>query len=182
MARSDQTQTAILGALSIMPMTGYALREQIRDTLGHFWSESFGQIYPALAELERQALVERQTPDGSRSNTFAITEAGLARLRQLLAEPPQPSKPRNGMMLRLFFGSQLGPEACTELVLEARQRAEQQLAQLATARAELQQDPVLAENAPYIALTISAGEHSARAALAWADETLAQLAELAGRA
>ncbi|WP_411722563.1 PadR family transcriptional regulator [Mycetocola sp.] len=50
MARSDQSQTAILGALSIMPMTGYTLREEIRDTLGHFWSESFGQIYSTLAE------------------------------------------------------------------------------------------------------------------------------------
>ena len=60
MARSEQTQTAVLGALSVMPMTGYALRNEIRDTLGHFWSESFGQIYPALAELERQGLVERR--------------------------------------------------------------------------------------------------------------------------
>ena len=38
MAASDQTQMAVLGALSIAPMTGYALREQIRDTLGQFWA------------------------------------------------------------------------------------------------------------------------------------------------
>ncbi len=47
--RTNQTDTAVLGALSVMPMTGYAVRESIRDVLGHFWSESFGQIYPALA-------------------------------------------------------------------------------------------------------------------------------------
>jgi DNA-binding PadR family transcriptional regulator len=34
--RSSQTQTAVLGALSIEPMTAYALREAIRDVLGHF--------------------------------------------------------------------------------------------------------------------------------------------------
>jgi DNA-binding PadR family transcriptional regulator len=179
MARSDQTQTAILGALSIMPMTGYALREEIRDTLGHFWSESFGQIYPALAELERQELVERKSPEGSRSTTFGITEAGLARLRALLAEPAQTAKPRNGVMLRLFFGSQLGPQACTEIVLEARQRAEQQLAAMAAARAELRETPSLADNAAYISITISAGEHSALATIAWADDALAGLAKLA---
>jgi DNA-binding PadR family transcriptional regulator len=162
-----------------MPMTGYALREEIRDTLGHFWSESFGQIYPALAELERQALVERQSPEGSRSTTFGITEAGLVRLRELLAEPAQTPKPRNGVMLRLFFGSQLGPEACADLVLDARQRAEQQLAAMAAARLELGHSPSLADNAAYIALTISAGEHSAQATIAWADEALAELARLA---
>jgi DNA-binding PadR family transcriptional regulator len=54
MPRSSQTETAVLGALSVMPMTGYALREAIRDVLGHFWSESFGQIYPTLA-AERAA-------------------------------------------------------------------------------------------------------------------------------
>jgi DNA-binding PadR family transcriptional regulator len=34
-------------------MTGYAEREEIRQVLGHFWSESYGQIYPTLAEFRR---------------------------------------------------------------------------------------------------------------------------------
>lgn len=178
MPRSDQSQTAILGALSLMPMTGYALREQIRDTLGHFWSESFGQIYPTLAELERQNLVERRPSEGTRSTTYGITDAGIARLRELLAEPPQESKPRNGLLLRLFFGAQLGADACKQLVLQARQQAEDQLSALETARQELARDPTLTDAAPYIALTVSAGEHSARATIAWADEALAQFAEL----
>lgn len=178
MARSEQTQMAILGALSITPMTGYALREEIRDTLGHFWSESFGQIYPALAELEGQSLVQRQGVKGSRSNIFSITEAGLIRLRELLAESPQPAKPRNGLLLRLFFGSQLGPEACTQLVLNARRQAEEQLAQMSEARKNLLRDSRLAADASYISLTISAGEHSARATIAWANEALAELAEV----
>jgi DNA-binding PadR family transcriptional regulator len=161
-----------------MPMTGYALREQIRDTLGHFWSESFGQIYPALAELERQNLVERRPSEGSRSTTFGITKEGIARLRELLAEPPQESKPRNGLMLRLFFGSQLGPNACKELVADALQKAEAQLDQLQAARQDLLTDSRLAAAAPYIALTISAGEHSARATIAWASEALAHLAQV----
>lgn len=174
MASSDQTQTAVLGALSILPMTGYALREQIRDTLGHFWGESFGQIYPALAELERQELVERAESTG-RSSVFAITPAGAQRLQALLAEPPVQSKPRNGLMLRLFFGRQMGPDACRQLVQDASAEAETQLAQLQQAREELQQDSRLEPDAPYILLTISAGEHGARATIAWADQTLAEL-------
>lgn len=178
MASSDQTQTAVLGALSIMPMTGYALREQIRDTLGHFWGESFGQLYPALTDLERAGMVEREGAGEGRSSRFAITNAGVTRLRELLAEPPQPTRPRNGMMLRLFFGRQLGPEACRRLVLDAREQAEAQLAAMKAARNDLQQEHHLTQDVPYILLTVSAGEHGARATIAWADETLAALESL----
>ncbi|TDK25506.1 PadR family transcriptional regulator [Arthrobacter crusticola] len=177
MSRSEQTQTAVLGALSVMSMTGYALREEIRSVLGHFWSESFGQIYPALAELQRQGLVERRGADRARSSVFAITPAGTARLRELLGEPVQPVRPRNGLMLRLFFGRQLGPEACRNLIREARAEAEARLAELAVARSESREGPH-AEDRPYWLLTISAGEHAARAAIAWADEALESLASL----
>lgn len=170
MAASHQTQMAVLGGLSIAPMTGYALREQIRDALGHFWAESFGQIYPALSALERDGLVERQAAPRAGSSTFAITPAGSIRLRALLAEPPQPTQPRNGLLLRLFFGRQLGGDACRELVLEAREQAEAELVTMRGIRSELQADT--GPDAPYILLTVLAGEHSARASMAWADEVL----------
>lgn len=181
MPRSDQSQTAILGALSLMPMTGYALREEIRDTLGHFWSESFGQIYPALSELEQNGLIERRPVERSRSSKFRITDAGISRLRELLAEPPQTPKPRNGLLLRLFFGAQLGSEACKQLVLEAREQAEGALAQMEAARLGVSGDRDLEQAAPYIFLTISAGEYSARATIAWANEALAQLSDIESR-
>jgi len=178
MPRPDQTHTAILGALTLAPMTGYALREAIRDTLGQFWSESFGQIYPALARLESEGLVEKVDAPGARSAPYATTERGRERLRALLAEAPQPQKPRNGTLLRLFFGRQLGVDVCRALVEQTRERAEQQLARLAAERASLAADEGLRDDAPFILMTVSAGEHSARAALAWADETLAALAAL----
>ncbi|SHN44925.1 transcriptional regulator, PadR family [Cryptosporangium aurantiacum] len=178
MARGDQTQTAVLGALSVMPMTGYALRSEIQNTLGHFWNESFGQIYPTLAELERQGLVERRGAERTGSSTFAITGDGTARLRELLAQPEQPARPRNGLLLRLFFGRQLGPEACRDLVEAARRRAVEQLAHMSAVREELRNDQQNTADSPYWLLTVSAGEHAARATIAWADETLAALANL----
>ena len=172
-ATSNQTRMAVLGGLSIAPMTGYALREQIRDALGRFWAESFGQIYPALAELEREGLIERQAALRAGSSTFALTPQGSLRLRELLAEAPQPVKPRNGVLLRLFFGRQLGEEACRQLVADTRAAAEAELAELRDIRAELLADT--GPDAPFILLTVLAGEHSARASLAWADEALGVL-------
>jgi hypothetical protein len=79
-------------------------------------------------------------------------------------------KPRNGVLLRLFFGRQLGEEACRQLVADTRATAEAELAELRDIRAELLADT--GPDAPYILLTVLAGEHSARASLAWADEAL----------
>lgn len=178
MTRSSQTETAVLGALSVEPMTGYALRESIREVLGHFWSESFGQIYPTLAGLERQGLVKRRGSSRRGSSTFAITASGRTRLRGLLAQPIQPVPPRSGLMLRLFFGRHLGPEACRSLVLEARAEAERRLGEYEAIRHELELDENHAEDRPYWLLTVSAGEHTARAAIVWAEETLAALEEM----
>ena len=91
-----------------------------------------------------------------------------------MREAPVRTPARNGMLLRLFFGEVIGARACRELVAEYRGIAEEQLAALARARraTEAEED---APQRPYQLMTISAGEHAARAALAWADETLAAL-------
>ena len=77
-ARPSQTEMAVLGALSVQPMTAYAMREAIRDVLGHFWSESFGQIYPTLKRLAGEALIE---PVGSTSAGRKPRQEAVTRLR-----------------------------------------------------------------------------------------------------
>ncbi|MFG2040670.1 PadR family transcriptional regulator [Dactylosporangium sp. NPDC048998] len=175
MGRSSQTDMAVLGALSIEPMTGYALREAIRNVLGHFWSESFGQIYPALAGLEADGHVTRQGSTRPGSSTFTITASGRRRLRELLSQPIQPVPPRNGLLIRLFFGHTLGVEACRSLIMQAREQAAQQLREYEALAAQTAGEPQYADAAPFWQLTISAGRHSAQAAIAWADESLAAL-------
>ena len=177
-SRTSQTETAVLGALSVEPMTGYAVRQAIRDVLGHFWSESFGQIYPTLATLERQGHVTRRGATRPGASTFEITASGLARLRELLGQPIQATPPRNGLLLRLFFGRHLGTEPCTSLVIESRDAAVEQLAGYERITQELESDPDNAEDRPYWLLTVAAGRHSARAAIDWADEALAVLGDL----
>jgi DNA-binding PadR family transcriptional regulator len=158
-------------------MTGYALREEIRQVLGHFWSESFGQIYPALAELQRAGLIEAGQGTRAGSSTYALTPQGRDRLAGLLRQPHQSAPPRNALMLRLFFGHALGVDACRDLIRQAKGDAEQRLAQFQAIRAEIAADPH-AEHHPYWLLTVSAGEHTARAAIAWADESLRTLGQL----
>ncbi len=169
MPRTSQTELAVLGALSVEPMTGYGLRAAITDTLGHFWHESFGQIYPTLKTLEADGLVEREGTTGS--GAFHITAAGEERLRSLLAEPFNPPPARDPLLLRLFFARHVSPELTRERIQQALDAAVARGEQFARIRAELEEQPGTAD-AIYWLLTLSAGEHAARARIAWAKEAL----------
>ncbi len=171
MARQAQTAAAVLGALSIEPMTGYEIRQAIASVLGHFWHESFGQIYPCLAELEMQALVRSTPGPRPRSSTYSLTDAGRERLRDLLAEPPVPQPPRNGVLLRVFFGNSLPAEALARLLDEQQASAEARLATYAGIRAGIVAEQSHHEHHAYWLATVRAGELSAQATLQWLAET-----------
>ena len=47
----QSTDFALLGLLSIEPMSGYDIRQNFQESLNFFWNESYGQIYPALKRL-----------------------------------------------------------------------------------------------------------------------------------
>ncbi|NTW42698.1 MAG: PadR family transcriptional regulator [Cellulomonadaceae bacterium] len=174
MTRHSQTEIAVLGALSVEPMTGYAVRAAITETLGDFWSESFGQIYPTLGRLEAVGHVRRATTGKTSGSKFEITESGLARLRDLLAEPIDVLPPRNGLLLRLFFGHLLGPAVCAQLIGDALDRAEAAASTYAAVRAEILADPHN-PHAPYWLITVTAGERAAAAQVEWARDALALL-------
>ena len=80
MPRESKTDYALLGLLSLMPMSGYDMKAFISTSIGFFWHESYGQIYPALRRLHENGLVEREVeaqngkPD---RHLYTVTEAGL---------------------------------------------------------------------------------------------------------
>lgn len=168
MARTSQTELAVLGALSVEPMTGYGLRAAITDTLGHFWHESFGQIYPTLTALEAAGFVKRE--GRTRSGPVRLTTAGEVRLRHLLAEPFTPPPPRDPLLLRLFFGRHVAPALTRERLTQALDAAVSRSEEFASVRAEIEEQQ--GADAVYWLITLSAGEHAARARIAWAREAL----------
>ena len=177
MPRRSQSEMAILGGLSMQPMTAYALREAIKDVLGHFWSESFGQIYPALSQLEQQGLVTRSHASRPGSSVYSVTPAGLERLRELLCEPVVETPPRHGLLLRLFFGRILGPDQCRELLLTARATAERRIAEYEAIERKVREEDAGSPDLPYVLITLSSGIHGSRAQIEWATEALALLGD-----
>jgi DNA-binding PadR family transcriptional regulator len=167
----------LLGLLTVEPMSGYDLGQAIRDSIGHFWNESYGQIYPNLKKLQASGFVasklEKQKGKPDR-RIFSITQKGRERLQTWLAVEPQPEIPRNELLLKLFFGAQAGPET---LIAYVEQMAKQQsafLQQLKQAQKEIaksQQYP----DAPYWKIAARFGEFEMEAHIKWAQETSAEL-------
>ena len=69
---------ALLGALADQPRTGYALLKHFEQSFAYAWPASHSQIYPELARLLEDGLIE-QTGSGARnSKTYSVTDRGLA--------------------------------------------------------------------------------------------------------
>jgi PadR family transcriptional regulator AphA len=119
--RTMSLRHALLGALADRPRTGYQLVKHFEQSLAYAWSASHSQIYPELARLLEERLIE-QTATGPRgSKTYALTSAGLDEVRRWLRETEPERRVRNDAALRTFFLWLLEPEE-TEAQLE-RERA-----------------------------------------------------------
>ena len=117
----------LLGLLTVAPMSGYDLGQSIRTSVGFFWNESYGQIYPNLKTLAAGGLVtsktERQKGKPDR-RIYSITKKGTG-APDGLAEPLSRRSrrfARNELLLKLFFGAQLPAEILISYVEEMVER------------------------------------------------------------
>src|SRR5262249_14688905 len=127
MSRANRTEYVILGLLSSAPKSGYAIKNEVEEVIGHFWRESFGQIYPALERLQARGFVQRDSePAGQRRRfVYTITASGREELRAWLAAPPEPDPVRYELLLKLFFGRNAAPDVLARHVSAYRERAVQ---------------------------------------------------------
>lgn len=169
--REKSTGYVLLGALAAGgPMTGYELRAWIGGALGGFWSESFGQIYPALKSLLADGHII--AADGEREGKpYRITPAGRAALVDWLARPPQAERARSELLLKLHFGRFLGADTARAMLAGARSRAADAVTAAESEIVRLRSS--LAGEALFFSLiTAERGLAAARAERDWAERAL----------
>lgn len=180
--RGKTTSHALLGMLSLGPGSGYDLKKRIEGSVAHFWSESYGQIYPMLNQLAEEGLAERTherqqgKPD---RQVYALTPRGREELARWLATPAKHEGFRSELLLKLFLGTHAGAEANARHVKEFQRRQQALLEQYAAVRKNLRGSSH--PDHPYWLMTLSFGEHRCRALLQWCDETLRTLRRLERR-
>ena len=179
MPRENKTKFAVLGLLTYASLSGYDIRRIYADSLGNFWSESYGHIYPILKRLADEGLATREVqqqvgrPD---RHVYTITDKGREELHRWLVQPAEPLKERLEVLLKVFHGWEMGRDVIVEHVKAFRAEHEALLRRYAHYEEELEHSDDAA--AAYWLLTVGCGQHVSGAYIAWCDEALAKLAQL----
>lgn len=160
-------------------MAGYEIKREIQQSLGNFWSESFGQIYPQLRLLSEAGLIE-VVPDnqltGKAKNIFAITEPGREALRNWISETPSNRPPRNELLLKVFFASEGDWQAICDHCRHAREEAVARLRKYQSIQRRIDTAKAHQGKARYWRMTLRMGIAEAQTFIAWCDETLREFA------
>jgi DNA-binding PadR family transcriptional regulator len=172
----------LLGLLTIAPMSGYDLGQAIRTSVGFFWNESYGQIYPNLKMLAAKGLVTAKTEQQigkPERHVYSITKKGRKRLAAWLEVVPQPEIPRNELLLKLFFGAQISPEISIQHVERMVESERAFLREFKRIELEEISKNEQYPDAPYWKMAARFGQLELEAHQRWGEETLTELNKIA---
>jgi len=181
MATPNRTRFAILGFLTLGPMSGYDIKKLIEVSVANFWSESFGQLYPALRWLTQAGLIEKNeapSKGGRPRHVYSINDRGREALASWQQEPTEPPPLRIELLLKLFFGAHADRTTNRAQILAYREQMVRDREHYRSISERLDHERAQAADLPYWHLTLRFGEHDRTAHIAWCDEALAALEEL----
>jgi DNA-binding PadR family transcriptional regulator len=171
---------ALLCALHSGPLTGYELVQRMRRPIGYYWTAQQSQIYPELARLTDEGLIEHDAaagPGPHERKTHRLTESGREVLAQWLVEPPHRRPPRDELVLKTFALAAADRTAMRELyraeAARHRERLEDYLDQQEEATARGDDDPAGPRFGAYA--TLQLGIAAERTMLDWCEWLADQL-------
>jgi DNA-binding PadR family transcriptional regulator len=203
-----KTWFAVLGLLSWRPMSGYDIKKLVEIGLSHFWSESYGALYPTLNQLVSAGLVKRRSDrkgGGRPRYAYSITPRGQRAFEEWLREPPEDPGVRNEALLKFFLSPPRLRSESLQLLEDYRARQRERYEEYAESEEVLRraiEDDVLpvelervlgdspstsraaeppARRLEVFLLTLRHGVLATQARLAWCDEAVAVLREAARR-
>jgi len=182
MAQINKTQYAILGMLSICPQSGYDIKKQINRSIGFFWNENFGHIYPILKRMEKDGLVTKQVEEAGyrpRKNIFTLTEKGEKQLKLWLKTPVSEQSIRNELLLKLFFGAHLEKDDMMAIIKAEKQKSENLIRLFDSIAQELPAD--YPRDLPYWLITMNFGKKKAEMTVEWCEETIRAINKMKGK-
>ncbi len=177
MAKTNRTKYAILGMLSLEPMSGYDMKKRFDNSVTHFWNENYGHIYPVLKRLERENLVTKrtETTEGKPSkHVYSITEEGKEDLHEWLLLPAERPALRIELLLKLFFGHMVPTANLVQKVEDENHFCAQTLEtfdQIEKHIEEMKSKKTLT-GVQYWLITLHYGQRYYRAVQKWCEETL----------
>lgn len=174
MAKAKKTRFVILGLLMHSDLSGYDIKKIVETQLQYFWSESYGQIYPALAALEAEGMIaHREEGGGVPRKMYSITELGKKELHKWLKKPVEEEKIRYEVLLKTFFSAADDAETTRRHLLDFKRRQETHVAALTEYEENLRAVLECSKEHVFFLMTVLCGKRVFQAYSDWCDEALA---------
>lgn len=106
-------KTVCLGMLTDGPASGYDMKKHFESSFGYFFAAGYGSIYPALASLAKEGLVEcEEIPQEGKPDrkVYRITEPGRQHLLKELDNPCPSHKVRSEFLATIWFAQLMSPD------------------------------------------------------------------------
>ncbi|MBF8983168.1 PadR family transcriptional regulator [Lutibacter sp. B2] len=178
----------ILGLLTYGSMTGYELMKIFNESLTFFWNAQTSQIYRELDILEKKGWVNSEhilQEDKPNKKVLTISDEGKAELVHWLNghAAKDMMKIRDGMTMRVFFGSEGDNDALKRELMEYRCINEHFLNSLKHTENELDhREQFVGKSGEkiYWLMGIKRGYKTAKSNIEWVDECLELLENMKG--
>lgn len=179
MNERNRTKFTVLGMLALQDLSGYEIIKLIQTSTEHFWSESVGQIYPALAQCVTEGLALCHDELASKSTRgkkiYSITPAGRKVLTEWLKKTPKNASVRNELLLKLFFGHNTDTKDTIYHVRHRQKEIESTLVSYEAMKKELIDIHHDSPHLNYWLITLNYGITLSEAELSWCVNTLKSL-------
>jgi PadR family transcriptional regulator, regulatory protein AphA len=181
--REKASRFAILGMLALgKKQSGYDLKKAIASSTANFWSESYGNIYPALRKLLEEGAIredsEKAPASRRQKQLYSITEKGRRALKQWLRQPVAVRSEDNELLLKLFFGTMISVGESQALVAVHRDHHIALLKKFEAIERTISAGPTTEVQKAYLRATLSYGQAVSRALIQWSDATQTTLRTL----
>ncbi|MBO4457692.1 MAG: PadR family transcriptional regulator [Butyrivibrio sp.] len=172
MAKDRKIDAVILGLLSHEDLTGYEIKKRIDGAIGFFWKGSFGNIYPALNDMEKQGLVEKSGGDKSSGREkffYHITKKGSDALNDWIADEHAVNELKYETLLKIYFGGAADSSVSVRNIEVFEEQARQNLSILNVFKENLEKVLDTGDHLHYY-LTVTFGIETYEAYLRWCDK------------
>lgn len=108
---------AILVLLETEPASGYDLYKQFKQSLGYFWNASHQQVYQQLKRMTEDGWLKysaESQSDKPDRKVYRMTDKGRKALISWISTPVKPNKINDALLVKLYGGDQVPPEALIE--------------------------------------------------------------------
>lgn len=176
MARANNSFYAILGILSIGPMSGYKIKAWVNEGVGYFWDIDYKQIYPALKNLVEEGMATFEvvkTENRPDSKVYKLTDKGRNEFKDWLIKPiPDGNQSTKELMLKLFFGQNIPLEININHIEKYREAKITSLREMEGIKEAIDNDSVKDAFLYYRVATINKGISQLQTEIEWCNKTI----------